>query len=179
MDTQTKTKNKKSVFEKLNSAIITFEHYAIATGMILISAIIFINVIGRYFFDTSFTWPEELSRYIIVAVTFIGLSACARDNIHVSVDILSNKLKGRAAWAQQVVINLICIALAAYLSVISIRFTGLQYLGGNVSVALPIPTWVLYLSVSIGFVLATYTYSVKTVQLIKNKKDWETKEVEK
>jgi C4-dicarboxylate transporter DctQ subunit len=177
MDTQ--TKNKKSIFEKLNSVIINFEHYAIASGMILISVIIFINVIGRYFFDTSFTWPEELSRYIIVAVTFIGLSSCARENIHVSVDILSNKLKGRAAWVQQIVINLICTALAVYLSVISIRFTGLQYLGGNVSVALPIPTWILYLAVSIGFVLATFTYSVKTVQLFKNKKDWETEMVAK
>jgi len=74
---------------------------------------------------------------------------------------------------------LICTTLAVYLSYISIRFTGLQYRGGNMSVALPIPTWVLYLSVSIGFVLATYTYTVKTVQLIKNKKDWETKEVAK
>ncbi len=177
MDTQ--TKNKKSAFEKLNGAIQAFEHYSLAAGMILISVIIFINVIGRYFFSTSFTWPEELARYIIVAVTFIGLSSCARENIHVSVDILANKLKGRAAWIQQIVIHLLCTALAVYLSFISIRFTVLQYIGGNVSVALPIPTWILYLSVSIGFVLAAYTYTVKTVQLLKNKKDWEAKEAEK
>ena len=75
MDTQ--TKNKKSAFEKLNGAIQAFEHYSLAAGMILISVIIFINVIGRYFFSTSFTWPEELARYIIVAVTFkIGRASC-------------------------------------------------------------------------------------------------------
>jgi C4-dicarboxylate transporter DctQ subunit len=177
MDTQTKTK--KTPLEKLSSAIMAFEHYALATGMILISVIIFINVIGRYFFSTSFTWPEELARYIIVAVTFIGLGACAREDIHVSVDILSNKLKGRTAYMQQIVINLICTALSLYLSFISIRFTRLQYLGGNVSVALPIPTWVLYFAVSVGFVLAAYTYIAKTVQLFKNKKDWDAKEVAK
>lgn len=174
-----KRNDKKSILTKFNEVIIAFENYSIATGIIVISVIIFINVIARYFFKIQFTWPEELSRYIIVAVTFIGLSSCARHDVHVSVDILSNKLNGILANIHKIVIYFICAALCLFLSYISIKFTVLQYLGGNVSVAIPIPTWVLFLSVSIGFVLGTYTYSLKLYQLLKNRKNLNTEEVEK
>ena len=172
-------KSKRTALAKFNELVTAFENYSIAIGIIVISAIIFVNVIARYFFDTSFTWPEELSRYIIIAVTFIGLSSCARYDVHVSVDILSNKLNGYLANLHKILIYFICASVSLFLSYQSIRFTVLQYLGGNISVALPIPTWVLYLSVSIGFVLATYTYSLKLYQVFANRKNWNEKEVEK
>ena len=174
-----KTNDKKSALTKFNEAVTAFETYSIAIGIITISVIIFINVIARYFFDAAFTWPEELSRYIIVAVTFIGLSSCARYDVHVSVDILSNKLNGYLANLHKIAIYFICAGLSLFLSYQSIRFTILQYLGGNISVAIAIPTWILYLSVSIGFVLATYTYSLKLYQVFKDRANWGTKEVEK
>lgn len=160
--------NKKTIFDKLNDFLIAFEDYSLALGMISISIVIFTNVISRYFFKVSLTWAEEFSRYVLIAITFIGVSSCARLDMHVSVDILSNKLSGFLENLHKIVIYSICIVVCLYMSYLSIRFTILQFIGGNVSVAIAIPTWILYSSVSIGFVLSTYSYSLKLFQLLKN-----------
>ncbi|RYD06992.1 hypothetical protein N752_01485 [Desulforamulus aquiferis] len=58
-------------------------------GALLLSAtlLLFINVILRYVFTSSTTWAEEAIRYAIVWVTFFGASLCARNKMHVGIDI--------------------------------------------------------------------------------------------
>lgn len=110
--------------EKIENGIMSF-------GLLAISAIVFANVIARYFFGYSFAWSEELSRYIIVWVTFFGISSCARYDGHVSVDLLPNLLKGTAKRIQQIMVCLLSICLSIYMTFISVQFTLTQFEGGN------------------------------------------------
>ena len=127
-------------------------------GLLTISGIVFANVIARYFFQTAFAWSEELARYVVVWVTFFGISSCARYHTHVGVDLLSNFLKGRAKLVYQALICLISVGLSVYMTYISIGFTIMQYKGGNTSIAIAIPIWLIYLSTNIGFGLMSYVY---------------------
>ena len=113
---------------------------------------------GSFSMDNMQAVSEELARYVVVWVTFFGISSCARYHTHVGVDLLSNFLKGRAKLAYQALICLISVGLSVYMTYISIGFTIMQYKGGNTSIAIAIPIWLIYLSTNIGFGLMSYVY---------------------
>ncbi|TNH03435.1 TRAP transporter small permease [Testudinibacter sp. TR-2022] len=63
--------------------------------VLLLSAMaimVFTNVVLRYSFHTSITVAEELSRYAFVWVTFLGAVLVFKENGHVSVSVLIDKL---------------------------------------------------------------------------------------
>ena len=113
---------------------------------------------GSFSMDNMQAVSEELARYVVVWVTFFGISSCARYHTHVGVDLLSNFLKGRAKLVYQALICLISVGLSVYMTYISIGFTIMQYKGGNTSIAIAIPIWLIYLSTNIGFGLMSYVY---------------------
>lgn len=162
-----KTKNSQSsVFLKVDKFTEAIENFVMSVGLYTISIIVFANVISRYFFDISFKWAEELSRYILIWITFFGTSACARYGEHVNADILTNLLKGKAALINKLIIYIICLVTSIYLAYFSTKFTILQFIGGNVSVAIAVPIWLIYLSTCVGFILLSYVYIRKIVRCI-------------
>ena len=52
-------------FKRANGALIV-------AMMAVMVALVFANVVGRYVFNRSFIWAEELSQYLMVWVTFLG-----------------------------------------------------------------------------------------------------------
>ena len=65
-------------------------------GLLLISVIVFANVVADTLFDLSpLCVVGRASCHIIVWVTFFGISSCARYDGHVCVDLLPNMLKGK------------------------------------------------------------------------------------
>ncbi len=95
---ESNSKEKRDVLDLLDKITENMENYIMSIGLLSISVIVFVNVIARYFFNTSFSWSEELARYIIVWVSFLGVSSCARFDAHVKVDLLPNLLKGKARF---------------------------------------------------------------------------------
>lgn len=65
------------------------------TMFIVMTLITFINVISRYFFNVTFAWPEELSRYCFIWMTFLGAALCTKQNRHIIIDFLVLKTTGK------------------------------------------------------------------------------------
>ena len=100
-------------------------------------------------------------------ISFFGISSCARYDGHVSVDLLPNLLKGTAKRIQQIMVCLLSICLSIYMTFISVQFTLTQFEGGNTSISIAIPIWVIYLSTCIGFFLMSYVYVRKLAGMLK------------
>ncbi|HYE83167.1 MAG TPA: TRAP transporter small permease [Clostridia bacterium] len=160
----------KNILEIIDQNTERIENIVMSAGLLIISAIVFTNVIARYFFHTSFNWSEELARYIVVWVTFFGISSCARYDTHVNVDLVPNLLKGSAKLIHQVVIRLISFGISIYMVYISTGFTKLQFSSGNKSVAVAVPIWLIYLATCIGFTLMSYVYLRKLMKLFADRK---------
>ena len=167
-----KVSNEKgNVFKIIDQYTEQAEKIVMGVGLLAISAIVFINVILRYFFEASLVWSEELARYIVVWVTFFGISSCARYNGHVIVDLLPNKLKGNSKYIQGLVVLIISLGLSIYLAYLSVQFTITQFIAGNTSIAIAIPIWIIYLSTAVGFTLMSYVYARKTIKHIMDRKE--------
>lgn len=64
------------------------------TGLTLLAltAMVFVNVVLRYFFNSGITVTEELGRFLFVWVVFAGAVLAAGSDSHVKVDFLIEKL---------------------------------------------------------------------------------------
>lgn len=62
------------------------------TGMFLL---VFLNVIMRYFFNSSITWSEEMARYLFFWLTFSGAVGAMHDNAHLAMNTVLTRLAPR------------------------------------------------------------------------------------
>lgn len=65
----------------------------IAALMVMV-LVMFMQVVLRYVFATGFAWTEELSRFLMVYLIFLGGAVLASQDGHISVTILDEMLKG-------------------------------------------------------------------------------------
>ena len=62
----------------------------ILAGVLLVASIAlnFANVIGRYFFNTSIFWAEEIMLYLMVACVFLGNGVVAWSGRQLRMDVI-------------------------------------------------------------------------------------------
>ena len=84
--------------------------------------IVFLQFFTRYVLNDSLAWTEEIARYALMAITFIGGAIVTRKNTHIAVELLSNLLSDglprRLLLAGIDVVKLGFISLLCYFSVL-------------------------------------------------------------
>ena len=144
------------------------EHIIIGAGMIFISAIVMTNTILRYFVNSSWAWAEELARYVVVWICFVGCASCVRFGSHVIVDVFVQPLKGKVRIIYDIIMGIVCSGFSVFLA--KMGFTSFQASVklGNVSPMTGIPIWTIFLGVSLGLGLISYGYIKNIVISILN-----------
>jgi TRAP-type C4-dicarboxylate transport system permease small subunit len=83
--------------------------------------IVFLQFFTRYFMNDSLSWTEEIARYGLMWVVFIGGAVVTRKNSHIAVELLSNVMKPSPARTVLLafvdLVKLGFMALLAYFSV--------------------------------------------------------------
>lgn len=141
----------------------TAQKYLLAFAMLFTTVLLFVNVLLRYFFSSAIFWAEEVLRYCIVWISFIGTAVCVQEDSHISIDILSGALKPKAKRILKIFLQLAGIIFSAFFFFVSIKFIGQIKATGQVSATIGnVPMYVIYLCMPISFVL----YFVRSVQMM-------------
>lgn len=121
-------------------------------SIVLLSAtiLLFINVITRYCFGFSFKWAEEITRYMIIWVTFIGSSVCVRKQKHVGIDALLMKCPMNISWILKLIILVIGILFSCVLTIYGWKLTGSVVASGQLSPAMMLPMYLVYIAIPVG-----------------------------
>ena len=64
---------------KLEAMVVTVNRILVAGLLAIVFLIVFINVIGRYGFGTSFAWVEEVARHLMILGAFSGAGLALRE----------------------------------------------------------------------------------------------------
>ncbi|MGF7158850.1 TRAP-type C4-dicarboxylate transport system permease small subunit [Rhodoligotrophos appendicifer] len=121
-------------------------------ALLLIMALLTIDVVLRYAFNSPLTWAFDLiSLYLMACVFFFGLADTLRHNENVAVDILYGRLGGRAKSLCDVIIYIaatVFFGLMFYVTLVAAVESAAQ--GEVMAGLIPWPIWAGYLLAPIG-----------------------------
>lgn len=134
------------VFCKIQNAVIS----VILTVMV---GVVVLATVCRYFQIAVLSWPDELTRYLLIWLVFMGCGAASKNDTHFKITFLVDKasygLKLFMMGVKILAVNLLYLLLI-YVSVGLIgKLAGMN----QVSPALHMPMWFMYLAVPAGCAL--------------------------
>lgn len=90
--------------------------------LIVMSFLMTISALMRYLFNNPIDFADEVSGLMLLGITFLGLAYVEKDNAHIRIELLSERLRpksrvilGKINWIIELcwtVIVLICVTLA-------------------------------------------------------------------
>ncbi|MBP1155769.1 MULTISPECIES: TRAP transporter small permease [unclassified Paenibacillus] len=78
--------------QKMFKPIRNLLNLAIVISLTAMSILVFGNAVLRYVFDSGISWTEEMARFLLIWMTFLGAIAALKDNQHLGVDMFVKKL---------------------------------------------------------------------------------------
>ena len=80
----------------------------------VLAGVVFYQVFTRYVMNDAAGWTEEIARYLLVAVTFLGGAMAVRRNTHIQVDFVYRFLPQKAGRALSTFVDAARAAFLGY-----------------------------------------------------------------
>lgn len=94
-------------------------------GMAGLTGVITLQIVSRLFF-TSVSWTEEVARFLLIWIAFLGAALAFQQGRHIAVTLLRDRLPSRAGRVLAGAALLVGIAFLVALAVIGWRYTAMQ-----------------------------------------------------
>ena len=117
----------------------------------VLACIVFYQVFTRYFLGDPAGWTEEIARYFLVAVVFIGASMAVRKNNHIQVDVFYRFMPPRLARVMALLVDLIRICFFGYAA--WLNWLLLERIGSQRMAIVELPMGWVFGAMLFGFIL--------------------------
>lgn len=144
--------------------------------MIVMCIVIFAATVARSLNLFVVSWAEELARYCMIWIVFMGIGVAAQKGEHFCVEALSLVLSKKALKVMRVVCAVLVTAFCLFAGWYSIDILVFQIQGGQITPSLNWPMWWIYLAMPIGLFLMAANYCWHTYEIV-TEKEKETEEV--
>ena len=120
----------------------------------LLAATVFHQFFTRYALNDSASWTEEIARYFLICIVFVGSAMCVRKGTHIHVDVFYRFMPAPMARALSTFVDAVRIlffAYAVYLTWLLIGKIGKQQMA-----IIDWPIGIIYGFVLFGFALMCF-----------------------
>jgi TRAP-type C4-dicarboxylate transport system permease small subunit len=107
-----------------------FERYLVAVNraiifamMVVMTTLVFINVLARYAFNFSIIWAEEVSQYLMIWIAYLGAGLALREGRHVALEVLHDRLPAPISRRLRMAIGGIVLAFLGTVTVLGFQFS--------------------------------------------------------
>ena len=152
------------VLGTIDSWIARFEAFALAAGVLLMATNTVANVVGRFVFQYSIFFTEELNRIIIILITFAGVGYAARHGRHIRMSAIFDALPTKSRKALMILIALITSLAMFALCYFSVGYIAKVMESGRVLPALQIPVWWIFVWAPLGFFVTGTQYLLTAIK---------------
>ena len=152
------------------SAVAVVEKYLLAITMSVTLAFTFANVIGRFVFNHSLAFADELVIALFVLVSLMGAALCARENDGlIGLALVSSRLSGSKKTVQKLFSGIICIIYCIILTWQGfIRMTSSMQQGEHTFV-MHLPRWIFWSFVPVCGICLILHFIENLLDFIKSK----------
>jgi len=137
----------------------TFEAWIAFFFFWVLAVTIFYQFFTRYALNDSAAWTEEIARYLLICVVFVGIADLVRLNRHIHVDIAYRYLPKAVCRVMSTLVDAVRIVFFAYAVVLTWQM--MQKMGNYKMTIIDLPMNSVYAVCGFGFACA----AVRAVQV--------------
>lgn len=155
------------MLKKIDKGIAYAENAMLIFGILSATFVLFINVLMRYFLKSGLVWAEEYARFAIIWIVCGGCGAAVRTDAHMKITAIPDAIKNQAVKdIIALFVYVISLAFSLLMLVAGSRLIGSMMANNQVSPAIEIPLWWIYLSIPVGGGIMTFRFVVKIIQTV-------------
>jgi len=121
----------------------------------------FVQVIARYVFNISFTWYEELGRYLGVFIAFLGAGIGVKTGSHFTMDLIVSKMRQPYQGFFKLFTHSLCSGFFFVVAWYSWKIVSRMHGYGTTSPTMEIPMYVAYLPIPVFSVVIGIRFFIK------------------
>ena len=148
----------RKVFAAVDRVGSVLEKFVSCVCVILMSILVFINVIARFVFNHSLAFSDEISTYLFVLMSFMGTAIAARRGAHLGLSIVTDKVSPRARAVIGTLMYIISAFFCLLIIIFGVQMVVSQYQLGQESAAMQWPEWIYGSFVPIGAAFAMLAF---------------------
>ena len=140
--------------EEIDISHYRFEDWTAFVLFWMLALVIFYQFFTRYALNDSASWTEEIARYFLIAVAFVGAAINVRKNNHIQVDFLYRFTPHAVSRVLSTIVDVLRIAFLGYC--VWLTFALMQKIGSSRMAIVDLPMGLVYGFVLAGFALMTW-----------------------
>ena len=145
-----------SVLEKLSRSINRWIEFFLFGFGLSMSIIVAVQVFCRYVLNHSLFWSEELARYLLVWLTFLGASVAYYRNVHPGIDVIYARMPNSIQKITAITVHLVSMTLFGIMIIFGTKFS--YFVRLQISPALNLPKWLIFTIIPIsGLILMLHS----------------------
>lgn len=129
---------------------VKLEEWLLIVSTIFIVLLVFLQVVTRFVFNISVGWSAELSRYLLIWITWISMSYTIRKNDHIRITLVVERLPEKFKKVIEVIVIVVWSSFAFVMAYVGTEVVQTIKLMGQKTSTLGISMWVVYLIIPIG-----------------------------
>lgn len=145
---------------------------------IVMCVVIFVATVSRFTGLFVITWAEELARYCMIWMIFLGIGVAAINGEHFCVEALQLFCPKNVLKIISIINSILILVFCIFTSYYGITILQKQMATGQVTPSLRWPMWIMYLSIPLGLILMAVCYAYRTFKQATAKEEIEVKEAE-
>lgn len=159
-----------AAFARLNATLGRTVETGLAVLGLTMAAVVTLEVFFRYYLNDSLFWAEELARYILVWLTFLGATSAYRRGAHPGLDLLTAKMGSRLHRANRILVHILCLGFFLVMIIFGVKFS--YFVRLQITPALGLPKWIVFAVIPLsGLLFACHCLYFLAVELWGNGHD--------
>lgn len=160
------------MLQAFDKILVKINNFILILMLMLMFVLVFTNVITRYLMGFSLNWAEELSRYLMVWVAYLGIGLAMRDHRHASIQFLYDILPEKYVPYIKLLVSIVIIIFMVFLVILGFQYS--QFAMKNKTAVLRIPIGYIYLCIPIGALTFLLHYILILKDYITAKDEYES-----
>lgn len=136
---------------RLERVFVTLNGAVLVLGLAAMCIVVGWNVAGRYLTGNSLTWSDEVARYSMIWLTFLGSGLALREGAHAAITNAQDALPTQGQLVLRAIILAILFAFFAFMVWVGIDY--MNRMAVQKSAALRVPMKWIYAAMPVGFAL--------------------------
>ena len=137
--------------EAVRLSVYAWEDWGTLAVFWILACVVFYQVFTRYVLNDAAGWTEEIARYLLIAVTFLGGAMAVRRNTHIQVDFVYRFLPRAAGRVLSLLVDGVRVAFFGY--AVWLTWLLMDRIGSQRMAVIELPIGLVFGAMLIGFAL--------------------------